>query len=62
MIFILLTAKSRQSCPTTSDPMDCSLPGSYAHGVFQARVLEWSAIAFSDFCINMVQMLFKNFV
>ena len=36
-----------QSCPTLRDPMDCSLPGSFAHGVFQARVLEWGAIAFS---------------
>ena len=35
-----------QSCPTLSDPMDCSLPGSSIHGIFQARVLEWSAIAF----------------
>ena len=34
-----------QSCPTLSDPMDCSLPGSSAHGIFQARVLEWGAIA-----------------
>ena len=37
-----------QSCPTLSDPMDCSPPGSSAHGIFQARVLEWGAIAFSD--------------
>ena len=37
-----------QSCPTLSDPMDCSLPGSSIHGVFQTRVLEWGAIAFSD--------------
>ena len=37
-----------QSCPTPSDPMDCSLPGSSVHGIFQARVLEWSAIAFSE--------------
>ena len=37
-----------QSCPTLSDPMDCSLPGSFVHGIFQARVLEWVAIAFSD--------------
>ena len=37
-----------QSCPTLRDPMDCSLPGSSAHGVFQATVLEWGAIAFSD--------------
>ena len=35
-------------CPTLSDPMDCSLPGSSIHGIFQARVLEWDAIAFSD--------------
>ena len=32
-----------QSCPTLSDPMDCSLPGSSVHGIFQARVLEWGA-------------------
>ena len=38
-----------QSGPTLSDPMDCSLPGSSIHGIFQARVLEWGAIAFSRF-------------
>ena len=38
-----------QSCPTPSDLMDCSLPGSSVHGIFQARVLEWGAIAFSVF-------------
>ena len=37
-----------QSCLTLRDPMDCSLPGSSAHGIFQARVLEWGAIAFSQ--------------
>ena len=37
-----------QSCPTLRDPMDCSLPGSPAHGIFQARVAEWVAIAFSS--------------
>ena len=37
-----------QSSPTVSDPMDCSLPGSFVRGIFQARVLEWGAIAFSD--------------
>ena len=37
-----------QSCPTFSDPMDCSLPGSSVHGIFQARVLEWGASAFSE--------------
>ena len=36
-----------QSCPTLSDPMDCSLPGSSIRGIFQATVLEWGAIAFS---------------
>ena len=36
-----------QSCPTHHDPMDCSPPGSSVHGIFQARVLEWGAIAFS---------------
>ena len=41
-----------QSCRTPSDPMDCSLPGSSIHGIFQARVLEWGAIAFSGYCIN----------
>ena len=39
-----------QSCPTLRDPMDCSLPGSSVHGIFQARVLEWGAIACSGFC------------
>ena len=37
-----------QSCPTLSDPMDRSLPDSSIHGIFQERVLEWGAIAFSD--------------
>ena len=37
-----------QSCPTLRDLMDCSLPGSSIHGIFQARVLEWVAIAFSS--------------
>ena len=40
-----------QSCPTLSDPMDCSLPGSSVREIFQARVLEWGAIAFS-LCIS----------
>ena len=39
-----------QSFLTLSNPMDCSLPGSSVHGIFQARVLEWVAIAFSDGC------------
>ena len=41
-----------QSCPTLSDPMDCSLPCSSIHGIFQARVLEWGAIAFSGISVS----------
>ena len=48
-----------QSCPTLSDPMDCSLPGSSIHGIFQARVLEWGAIAFSQLLLFNKQ-LFPN--
>ena len=40
--------KVAQSCLTLSDLMDCSIPGSSVHGIFQARVLEWGAITFSD--------------
>ena len=43
-----LESEVAQSCPTPSDPMDCSLPGSSVHGICQARVLEWVAIAFSE--------------
>ena len=42
-----------QSCPTLSDPMDCSLPGSSIHGILQARVLEWGAISFSRHLMSM---------
>ena len=57
-----------QSCPTPSDPMDCSLPGSSIRGIFQARVLEWGAIAFSVLyvylCLIHVEvyktLIFKN--
>ena len=38
-----------QSCPTLSDPMDCSPPGSSVHGIFQARVPEWGAIAYTEY-------------
>ena len=41
-----------QSCLTLSDPVDCSPPGSFVHGIFQARVLEWGAIAFSGESVN----------
>ena len=43
-----------QSCLTLRDPMDCSLPGSSIHGIFQARVLEWGAIAFSDILVHVL--------
>ena len=43
-----------QSCPTLSDPMVCSLPGSSIHGIFQATVLEWGAIAFSEYNIGVI--------
>ena len=49
-----------QSCPTLSDPMDCSLSGSSIHGIFQARVLEWVAIAFSDFKVFMVSKTLQS--
>ena len=54
-------AKSPQSCPTQCDPTDCSLPGSSAHGIFQARVLEWGAIAFSVSNTNLHQILQKAY-
>ena len=44
-----------QSCPTPSDPMDYSPPGSSVHGIFQARVLEWGAIAFSTVSLSVQQ-------
>ena len=52
-----------QSCPTLSDPMDCSPPGSSVHGIFQARVLEWVAIAFSGPHLRkaqLISLLFKQ--
>ena len=52
-----LAAKSLQSCPTLSDHMDCSLPGSSVHGIFQARVLEWGAIAFSE---DIIRIIYKS--
>ena len=45
-----------QSCPTLSDPMDCSLPGSSVHGICQARVLEWGAIAFSALVVQWIEI------
>ena len=48
LIWLLLLLLSRLSCPTLCDPIDGSPPGPSVHGIFQARVLEWVAIAFSD--------------
>ena len=47
MLFCQLTVKIAQLCPTLCGPMDCSLPGSSVHGIFQVIVLEWIAISFS---------------
>ena len=49
---VKIESEVAQSCPTLSDPMDCSPPGSSIHGIFQARVLEWGAIAFSKLPIK----------
>ena len=49
-----------QSCLTLRDPVDCSLPGSFVHGIFQARVLEWVAIAFSERTMNCVILIFLS--
>ena len=46
-----------QSCLTLSDPLDCSLPGSSVHAIFQARVLEWGAIALSNTGPNLGQLI-----
>ena len=46
LVIAAAAAKSLQSCPTLCDPTDYSPPGSSVHGIFQARVLEWDAIAF----------------
>ena len=51
-----------QSCPTLSDPMDCSPPGSSIHGIFQARVLEWGAIAFSDHLVLPKKIIYSYFL
>ena len=47
-----------QSCPTLCDPMDCSLPDSSIHGILQARVLEWGAIALSAFMVKTLQKMY----
>ena len=49
-----------QSCPTLSDPMDCSPPGSSMHGIFQARVLEWGAMETFSRPMNLTEPLFRT--
>ena len=51
-----------QSCPTLSEPMDCSPPGSSIHGIFQARVLEWGAIAFSVYSLGIFQIYYMLYI
>ena len=50
---VKIESEVARSCPTLSDPMDCSLPGCSIHGIFQARVLEWGAIALLQLCPNL---------
>ena len=52
--------KVAQSCPTLSDPVDCSLPGSSVHGIFQARVQEWGATAFSVPSLGIMASIWGN--
>ena len=61
-------SEAAQSCPTLRDPMDCSLPGSPIHEIFQARVLEWGAIAFSALtlresliCLSSIILSFQDY-
>ena len=51
-----------QSCPTLSDPMDYSLPGSSIHGIFQVRVLDWGAIAFSENGLEWVNLTLMTII
>ena len=53
-------SEAAQSCLTLSDPMDCSLPGFSVHGIFQARVLEWVAIAFSERKLSAEELMLLN--
>ena len=55
---VAAAAKSLQLCLTLCNPMDFSLPGSSIHGIFQAGVLEWGAIAFSECVLNVLNLAF----
>ena len=57
---VKIESEVAQSCLTLSDPMDCSLLGSSIHGIFQARVLEWGAIAFSNTGVKNIFFLTEN--
>jgi len=57
IVHVTSESEVAQSCPILRDPMDCSLPGSSIHGIFQARVLEWVAIAFSVHVTRLHQIL-----
>ena len=68
-VYLESESEVAQSCPTLCDPMDCSLPGSSVHGIFQTRVLEWGAISFSrgssqprEFLWNSHQTLFSQII
>ena len=68
-VYLESESEVAQSCPTLCDPMDCSLPGSSVHGIFQARVLKWGAISFSrgssrprEFLWNSHQTLFSQII
>ena len=57
---VKIESEIAQSCLTLRDPMDCSAPGSSAHGIFQARVLEWGAISFSGYADDTTLMAKKR--
>ena len=59
-MIVKLQSEVAQSCLTLSDHMDCSLPGSSIHGIFQARVLEWGAIAFSKRKLSAQELMLLN--
>ena len=62
IVWYAAAAKLLQSCPTPCDPIDGSPPGSSAHGIFQARVLEWDAIAFPHSVVyNMTKIYILKF-
>ena len=50
-MYVLVRAKSLQSCPTLCDPVDCSLPGCSIHGILHARILEWVVVPSSNRCL-----------